>query len=159
MCQGTDFSECVLLVLQILRAGEDEGGAGVLWPPGRCARARHRSYTWSGGKPQIQNSSFVACEYVNFACVLFWGGARRSSRYFLQSTGDCRSVSTTPCRVTPPLDTRGPAPAASTIPPFSAWPCHTPVGTTDRRHQAIGVITRQLSQWMHLVRGLLKEYQ
>ena len=30
MCQGTDFSECVLLVLQILRAGEDEGGAGVL---------------------------------------------------------------------------------------------------------------------------------
>ena len=54
---------------------------------------------------------------------------RRRRRIYLQSTGDSRSVSTTPCRVTPPLGARGPAPVASTIPPLSAWPCHMPVGT------------------------------
>ena len=39
------------------------------------------------------------------------------------------SVSTTPCRVTPPLGARAPALTASTLPPLSVWPCGPPFST------------------------------
>jgi hypothetical protein len=50
------------------------------------------------------------------------------------------SVSTTPCRVTPPLGARAPALTASTLPPLSFWPCGPPrrVGKHKGAQTAIG---------------------
>jgi hypothetical protein len=61
------------------------------------------------------------------SCLVVKERAREREReVYGQSTSDLRSVSTTPCRVTPPLGARAQHLTASTIPPLSVWPCGTP---------------------------------
>jgi hypothetical protein len=46
-------------------------------------------------------------------------------------------VSTTPCRVTPPLGARAQHMTASTIPPLSVWPWHALMGATGLRYPSV----------------------
>jgi len=90
-------------------------------------REREREVYW-------RSNRWLKVGKYNASCG--WHRPWALEKFYWQPRSDSRSVSTTPCRVTPPLGARAQHVTASTIPPLSVWPftnnckvtkTHTPI--------------------------------